>query len=100
VIVVQILQPRPAFVSANCLPVGTRRLTSSKKFNRKVACSEPAERKGFLKSADGGIPAPGKRYVVEEDVSIFETDVPAQHMWSPESGRYRVIWAEKLKTVR
>ena len=64
--------------------------------------SEPGFLNGraFLKSADGGIPAPGKRYVVEEDVSIFETDVPAQHMWSPESGRYRVVWAEKLKTVR
>jgi hypothetical protein len=56
--------------------------------------------RAFLKSADGGISAPAKRYVVEEDVSIFETDIPAQHMWSPESGRYSVIWAEKLKTVR
>jgi hypothetical protein len=43
--------------------------------------------RAFLNSADGGIPAPAKRYVVEEDVSIFETDIPAQHMWSPESGR-------------
>jgi len=67
-----------------------------------VTTSEPDFLNGraFLNSADGGIPTPGKRYVIEEDVSIFETDIPAQHMWSPESGRYRVIWAEKLKTAR
>ena len=55
--------------------------------------------KAFLNKAQGGIPAPGKRYIIEEDVSIFETDVPAQHLWSPESNRYRVLWAETLKTV-
>jgi hypothetical protein len=66
-----------------------------------VATSEPDFLNGraFLNSADGGNPTPGKRYVVEDDVSIFETDIPAQHMWNPESGRYRVIWGEKLKTV-
>jgi hypothetical protein len=67
-----------------------------------ITTSEPDFLNGraFLNSADGGIPAPGTRYVIEEDVSIFETDIPAQHIWSPESGRYRVIWAEKLKTAR
>jgi len=55
--------------------------------------------KSFLNSADGGIPALGERYVIEEDVSIFQTDIPPQHMWRPENGRYRVIWAEKLRTV-
>jgi hypothetical protein len=67
-----------------------------------VTPSEPVflNGKAFLNSADGGIPAPGKRYVIEEDVSIFETDIPAQHMWRPESGSYRVIWVEKLRTVR
>jgi hypothetical protein len=67
-----------------------------------VTTSEPDLLNGraLLNSADGGIPAPGNRYVIEEDVSIFETDIPAQHMWNPESGRYRVIWAEKLKTAR
>ena len=67
-----------------------------------VTTSEPDFLNGraVLNSADGGIPAPGKRYVIEEDVSIFETDIPAQHMWSPESGRYRIIWVEKLRTAR
>jgi hypothetical protein len=55
--------------------------------------------KTFLNKAQGGIPAAGKSYVIEEDVSIFETDVPAQHLWSPASGRYRILWAETLKTV-
>jgi hypothetical protein len=54
----------------------------------------------FLNTGQGGIPAPGKRYYIEEDVSIFETDVPAQHMWMPNSKRYRVLWAKRLKTVK
>jgi hypothetical protein len=56
--------------------------------------------RAFLNRAECGIPAPGKRYVIEEDVAIYETDIPAQHLRFPESGRYRVLWAEKLKTVR
>jgi hypothetical protein len=47
-----------------------------------------------------GIPAAGKRYCVEHDLILFETDVPAQHMWSPKSSRnYRVLWEKKLNTV-
>jgi hypothetical protein len=30
---------------------------------------------------------------------IFETDVPAQHMWMPESKRYTVLWEKRLKAV-
>jgi hypothetical protein len=53
----------------------------------------------FFNSGQGGIPAPGKRYIVEEDISLFETDVPPQHMWNVASGgRYRVLWRKKLKT--
>jgi hypothetical protein len=55
--------------------------------------------KTFLNKAEGGIPAPGKNYIVEEDVSIFETDIPAQHMWSPTSGKYRVLWENKIQYV-
>ena len=61
---------------------------------------------GFLKSAQilnrvqGGIPAPGKRYIVEEDLSLFETDVPPQHMWNPQAGKtYTVLWKKTLKSV-
>jgi hypothetical protein len=53
----------------------------------------------FLNTAQGGIPSPGKRYNIEEEVFIFETDVPARHMWMPESKKYRVLWEKRLKTV-
>jgi hypothetical protein len=54
-----------------------------------------------LTSVRDGIPAVGKRYIVELDIILFETDVPAQHMWSfASSGNYRVLWEKKLKTVR
>jgi hypothetical protein len=57
--------------------------------------------KTFLDRSQGGIPAPGKRYYIEEDVSIFETDVPAQHFWSVRMGKtYTVLWEKTLKTVR
>jgi hypothetical protein len=47
-----------------------------------------------------GIPVPGTRYVVEMEVFVFETDVPPQHHWSPESSpRYRVVWSRKLTQI-
>jgi hypothetical protein len=27
-----------------------------------------------------------------EEMTVFETDLPSQHMWQPEKGRYRVLW--------
>jgi hypothetical protein len=56
-------------------------------------------KKDLLNTAQGGIPAPGKSYTVEEDVGIFETDIPAQHMWSPMSKKYRVLWEGKVQSV-
>jgi len=55
--------------------------------------------KAVLNTAQGGIPAPGKSYIVEEDLTIFETDIPAQHMWSPTSNKYRVLWEGKLQFI-
>jgi hypothetical protein len=55
--------------------------------------------KAFLNKAQGGIPVPGKSYIVEEDVTVFETDIPAQHMWSPTSKKYRVLWQNKIELV-
>lgn len=53
-----------------------------------------------LNRAKGGIPAPGKRYVVERHLTVFETDIPAQHFWSPESGKkFKVLWEETLKAT-
>jgi hypothetical protein len=54
-----------------------------------------------LSSIQDGIPAPGKRYVIEHDISLFETDLPPQHMWHPENSRkYSVLWEKKLRAVR
>jgi hypothetical protein len=43
------------------------------------------------------IPKPGEKYTVEMDMSLFETDVPAQHQWAPESDRYKVLWSRTVK---
>ena len=52
----------------------------------------------YLNRADGGIPQEGQKYVIEVQFVIFETDIPAQHMWSPESGKYRELWSETIKS--
>jgi HEAT repeat protein len=45
-----------------------------------------------------GIPLPGKKYVVELDLTVFETDVPPQHMWQPQGSKnYKVLWQRTLK---
>jgi hypothetical protein len=54
-----------------------------------------------LTSVHDGIPAAGKRYIVEHDIILFETDIPPQHMWRPEKSRaFKVLWEKKLDTVR
>jgi hypothetical protein len=61
--------------------------------------SEPA----YLKSTSvwdrvrDGVPAPGERYTVEHNITIFETDVPPGHFWQPKAGGYRVLWNQKVK---
>ena len=44
-----------------------------------------------------GIPLPGKKYVVEIDLAIFETDIPPQHDWEPNGKNYKVLWRRTLK---
>jgi hypothetical protein len=42
-----------------------------------------------------GIPGPGQEFTLEHRITLFETDVPAQHMWSPQSGKhYRILWTQ------
>jgi hypothetical protein len=43
------------------------------------------------------IPQAGERYTVEVQLTLFETDIPPQHLWSPESGKYRVLWTKTIK---
>jgi len=40
-----------------------------------------------------GISQSGQEFTLEHRVTLFETDLPAQHMWSPRSGKNgRVLW--------
>jgi hypothetical protein len=39
------------------------------------------------------IPKAGQKFVLECRVTVFETDLPSQHTWSPETGKhYRTLW--------
>jgi hypothetical protein len=42
------------------------------------------------------IPQRGEKYSIEVQLTLFETDIPPQHLWSPESGKYRVLWSRTL----
>jgi hypothetical protein len=46
-----------------------------------------------------GIPLPGKKYVVELELIVFETDIPPQHLWSPHGKNYKVLWQRTLKQI-
>ena len=47
-----------------------------------------------------GIPQAGKQFTFERQITMFETDLPSQHMWSPQSGRhYRVLWTRTFKEM-
>jgi hypothetical protein len=59
----------------------------------------PFSNPNFLKSSEtltaahDHIPARGKHYIVEHDITLFETDIPAQHFWNPRgSPKYKVLW--------
>ncbi len=45
-----------------------------------------------------GIPKEGETYVIEATFTIFETDIPFQHMWMPEGGKYRQLWSRTVKS--
>lgn len=50
----------------------------------------------------GAIAGPAKEFTLEHQITIFETDMPVQHMWSPQSGaHYQVLWTRTFRaTVR
>ena len=43
------------------------------------------------------IPQAGEKYTIEVRLTLFETDIPPQHLWPPESGKYQVLWKKTLK---
>lgn len=51
----------------------------------------------ILNAKQDGIPVPGKKYIVEMDLAIFETDIPPQHARTPYSKNYRVLWKRTLR---
>ena len=51
----------------------------------------------FWHTKQDGIPLPGKKYVVEMELTVFETDIPPQHDWSPHGKNYKVLWQRTLK---
>jgi hypothetical protein len=39
------------------------------------------------------IPKAGQKFILECRVTVFETDLPSQHMWVPETGKhYKILW--------
>jgi|GEM_PF-2353244 len=42
-------------------------------------------------------PLPGHKYIVEVELSAFETDIPPQHMWDPHGKNYKILWQRTLK---
>lgn len=51
----------------------------------------------FTLSGDA-VPQPGQEFTFECQLTLFETDLPSQHMWSPQSGKqYKVLWAHTFK---
>ena len=50
--------------------------------------------------ARDGIPQAGQEFTFEHRVTMFETDLPSQHMWSPQSGKhYRILWTRTFKKM-
>jgi hypothetical protein len=39
----------------------------------------------------------GKERLIETQITIFETDIPAQHLWSPYSNKYKVLWQKTFR---
>jgi hypothetical protein len=42
-------------------------------------------------------PVEHEPYVLEAAIEVFETDIPPHHFWTPERGRYRVLWRKTLR---
>src|SRR5262249_11548160 len=39
---------------------------------------------------------PGAKYKIKLRLTLFETDIPPQHFWRPETGRYKALWSKTL----
>lgn len=52
---------------------------------------------GFIGWTQNFPAKPSIDYNVEFDFEIFETNIPPQHLWSPQSGKYKVVFTGTLK---
>lgn len=65
----------------------------------------PEEERGTICLSDGAPFAGGRLELlpgaaeVQVRVELFETDIPAQHLWQPASGRYRVLGEWRLRSA-
>lgn len=50
-----------------------------------------------LNTRDGGIPQSGVHYTVDLALQMFETDLPPQHFWAPQTGKFTVLWEGTLQ---
>jgi hypothetical protein len=41
---------------------------------------------------------PQRAVAIKTTVRVFETDIPAQHMWCPKAGKYKVLWERTFET--
>jgi hypothetical protein len=59
---------------------------------------ENGEYTELYRRAVNGIPRPGENYAVEVTITIFETDLPAQHFWQPRAGQlYQTLWSRTFR---
>jgi hypothetical protein len=61
--------------------------------------SQPWNFTQVFKPGEGAnFPQPGTEYDVERRLTLFETDEPPQHEWSPQSGKhYKELWTKTFK---
>ena len=50
-----------------------------------------------LKPEDEARLAAGERLSLRGDIVIFETSEPPGHLWTPESGDYRILWQGRIE---
>jgi hypothetical protein len=54
----------------------------------------------ILNAKDRNFPVPGKPFVIEMDLTVFETPVPPQHTWPLIIGtNYRILWQRVMKVI-
>jgi hypothetical protein len=63
------------YVNGDTRPLQARSLSEGS-INEKGSPANILNSPEFLNSVQHGIPAPRKRYIMEHDISLFETDIP------------------------